>query len=184
MGPSTDRMRRVVVVTVAVCSAVFGVLWLLFGAVIQPDEDLESCTTGLYEGTYADAIVPAHLAAFAALALLVAWLSAQRSAGGRPGRGTVAALAVITGFVLAATVHHPLMDWPALIALIVAVPVGALAATAGLIHTLVLRSRRSPERSWERHARVAHVGAWLALVVGLPATLAGVWTNGAGLFCF
>ena len=166
-------------------TAVFGALWLLFGAVLQPDEDLESCTTGLYDGTYADAIVPAHLLAFAALAPLVAWLSAQRSASGRPGRGTLAVLAAMSLFALAATVHHKLMDWPALIALIAVVPLGALAATAGLINTvIVLRSRQPPERGWARHARVAQTPAWLALVVGLPATLAGVWTNGAGLFCF
>jgi hypothetical protein len=178
-------MRRAVAVTVALCAAVFGALWLLFGVAIEPDDDLESCTTGLYDGTYADAIVPAHLTAFAVLALLVAWLSAQRSASGRSGRGTVAVLAAMSLFVLVATVHHKLMDWPALLALIAVVPLGALAATAGLINTvIVLRSRLPPERGWERHARLAQVAAWLALVVGLPATLAGVWTNGAGLFCF
>ena len=88
-------------------------------------------------------------------------------------------------FALAATVHHKLMDWPALFALIVVVPLGALAAIAGLINVvIVLRSRQSPERGWAQHARFAQAAAWLALVVGLPAMLAGVWTNGAGLFCF
>jgi hypothetical protein len=67
----------------------------LFGVVLEPAKDLESCTTALYVGTYADAIVPAHLTAFAALVLLVAWLSAQCGTRGRPGRGTVAALAAM-----------------------------------------------------------------------------------------
>lgn len=183
--PSADHLRRAVKATILVSTAIFGALWLLFGVVLEPGEDLDSCTTGLYDGTYADAIVPAHLTAFAALALLVAWLSAQRSATGRPGRATLAVLGAATVFVLAATVHHTLMDWPALIALIAVVPLGALAVTAGLINTIiVLRSRQPPERGWERHAGAAHIAAWLALLVGLPATLAGVWTNGAGLFCF
>jgi hypothetical protein len=185
VDPSAARLKHAVSVTFAVLCTVFGSLWLLFGAVLEPGDDLESCTTGLYDGTYADAIVPAHLTAFAALALLIAWLSAQRSADGRLGRRTLAVLAAATAFALAATAHHKLMDWPALLALIVVVPLGALAATAGLINTiLVLRSRQPPERGWERHARLAQAAAWLALVVGLPATLAGVWTNGAGLFCF
>jgi hypothetical protein len=185
LPPEADHLRRAVAVTAAVATAVFGALALVFGVVLEPDKGLESCTTGLYEGTYADAIVPAHLTAFAALALLIAWVSAQRSASGRPGRVTVGVLAAIGLFALAATAHHKLMDWPALFALIVVVPVGALAAAAGLINTLlVLRSKQPPEQGWARHARFAQAGAWLALVVGLPAMLAGVWTNGAGLFCF
>jgi hypothetical protein len=44
---SAARLKHAVTVTVAVCSAVFGFLWLLFGAVLQP---VESCTTGLYDG--------------------------------------------------------------------------------------------------------------------------------------
>jgi hypothetical protein len=56
-------------------------------------------------------------------------------------------------------------------------PTGAPINTA-----LVLHSKR--ERDWQRHARAAQATAWLALVMGLPATLGGVWSNGAGLFCF
>ena len=125
MEPSAARLRRAVAVTVAVQVVVFGGLALLFGALLEPGRDLENCSTGLYPGSYADAVVPAHLTAFAALALLAGWLSAQRSPSGRPDRLTLVAL-------------------------------GLLARS---------RSRR-PRR------------------VGLPATLAGVWTNGAGLFCF
>ena len=133
--------------------AVFGALALLFGVVLAPGKDLESCTTGLYPGTYADAIVPAQLTAFAVLAVLVAWLSAQRSAAGRPGRVTLAALAAMSLFALAATARHELMDWPALLVLIVVVPLGGLAATAALINTvIVLRSHRPPDRGWARHA--------------------------------
>jgi lysylphosphatidylglycerol synthetase-like protein (DUF2156 family) len=180
-----ERLRRAVVVTVAVLAAVFGALALLFGVVLEPGEDLEGCSTGLHPGPYADAIVPAHLAAFAALALLVGWLSAQRRPTGRPGRGTLVVLSAIAVFALAATVRHELMDWPALLGLIVVIPVGALTAVAALVNTaLVLRSRQPPERGWERHVRLAQLAAWLALLIGLPAMLAGAWTNGAGLFCF
>jgi hypothetical protein len=183
--PEPARLRRAVVVTVAVTATVFGALALLFGAVLEPGKDLEGCSTGLYPGAYADAIVPAHLIAFAALAALVAWLSAQRSASGHPGRVTLGALAAMSLFALAATVRHELMDWPTLAALIVVVPLGALAAAAALINTvIVLRSGQPPQQGWARHAALAQAAAWLALVVGLPATLAGVWTNGAGLFCF
>jgi lysylphosphatidylglycerol synthetase-like protein (DUF2156 family) len=182
---SATRSRRAVKVTVTVLAGVFGGLALLFGALLETGENLDECSTGLYPGTYADAIVPAHLLAFACLASLVAWLSAQRSATGRPGRATLVVLAALTLFALAATLHHQLMDWPALIGLIIAIPLGGLAVTAGLINTvIVLRSRRPPAQGWERHARVAQIAAWLALVVGVPAALAGAWTNDAGLFCF
>ena len=165
--------------------AVFGALALLFGVVLEPGEGPGELHHGPLRGTYADAIVPAHLAAFAVLAVLAAWLSAQRSPTRRPGRVTLAALAAMSVFALAATVHHKLTDWPALLALIVVVPLGALAATAALINTIiVLRSKQPPEQGWARHAALAQAAAWLALVVGLPAMLAGVWTNGAGLFCF
>jgi hypothetical protein len=70
---------------------VFGTIALLFGVLLDPGEDLEGGSTGLYPGTYADAIVPAHLLAFAILTALVTWLSAQRSPTGRPGSGTLAA---------------------------------------------------------------------------------------------
>jgi hypothetical protein len=54
-----------------------------------------------------------------------------------------------------------------------------------LVNTvLILRSKQPPERGWERHARLARVAVWVAIAIGLPATLAGVWTNGASLFCF
>ncbi len=62
---------------------------------------MASCTTGLYPGAYADAIVPAHLAAFAVLAVLAAWLSVQRSPTQRPGRVTLAVLAAMSLFALA-----------------------------------------------------------------------------------
>jgi hypothetical protein len=153
--------------------------------VLEPAKDLGSCSTGLYPGSYADAIVPAHLVAFAVLATLIGWLAAQRSPTGRPGRITLAALAAMSLFALAATVRHQLMDWPGLFGLLVVVPVGAVAASAALINTvIVLRSHQPPEQGWARHAAMAQAAAWLALVVGLPATLGGVWTNGAGLFCF
>ncbi len=184
MDESAAGFRRAVKVTVTVLAAVFGGLALLFGALLEPGE-VDDCTTGLYPGSYADAIVPAHLLAFACLAALVAWLSAERSPTGRPGHVTLAVLAAMTVFALAATFEHQLTDWPALIALIIAIPLGALAVTAGLINTvIVLRSRRSPAHGWDRHARTAQIAAWLALVVGVPAALAGAWTNGAGLFCF
>ena len=169
----------------AVTAGAFGALALLFGALLEPGRDEDSCTIGLRPGSYADAIVPAHLLAFATLAGLVAWLSAQRSPSGRPGRITLAALAATGVFALAATVRHELMDFPALFALIFVFPIGALAVAAALVNTLiVLRSRRPPEDGWARHALAAQAAAWLALVGGIPAALAATWTNGAGLFCF
>jgi hypothetical protein len=177
--------RGAVAVTLAVLVVVFAGLALLFGVLLEPGMDLEGCSTGLHPGRYADAVVPAQLTAFAALALLVGWLSARRSPTRRPSRSTLVALAIVGSFALAATVRHQLMDLPALIALIVVAPVGALAALAALINTvLVLRSGEPPAKGWERHMRLAQVAAWLAICVALPATLAGVWTNGAGLFCF
>jgi hypothetical protein len=185
LPPEPARLRRSVAVTTAVITAVFGALAILFGAVLEPGEDRDSCTTGLYPGTYADAIVPAHLLAYAILALLAAWISAQLRASRRPGRITLAALAAVTGFALAAAIHHPLMDWPALIALIVALPIGGVVALVGLTNTvLTLSSKQPPRLGWAWHARLAQATAWVAIVLGLPAAVAAAWTNGAGLFCF
>jgi hypothetical protein len=181
----TVRLRRAVELTVAANVIVFAALAVLFGALVEPPEQVGSCTTGLPDGAYADALAPAFLAAFAALAAVLAWLSAQRSRAGRPGRATLVALAVAAVFALGAVARHELLDWPGLLALIFAAPVGFLAAAAALAHTLVvLRSERAPERRWERHAALAQAAAWLMLVVGLPAALAAAWVNAAGLFCF
>lgn len=183
--PPAERLRRAVVLTAVTISGVFAALVLLFGSVLEPAENFEGCSTGLYPGPYADAIVPARLLAFAILAALVGWVSAQRRPTRRPGRVTLVVLAAMGVFALAATVRHELMDWPALAALIVVLPLGALAAVAALINTvIVIRSGGPPEQGWARHAALAQWAAWLVLAVGLPATLAGVWTNGAGLFCF
>ena len=48
--PPEIRHRRAVKATVLVSMAVFGALALLFGTLLKPADDLESCTAGLYEG--------------------------------------------------------------------------------------------------------------------------------------
>ena len=50
---------------------VFGTIALHFAVLLDPGGDLEGCSTGLYPGTYTDAIVPAHLLAFGILTALV-----------------------------------------------------------------------------------------------------------------
>ncbi len=181
------ELKGVVLIAVAITFAPLSALWVLFGLVLEPNPALASsgCTTGLYGGLYGDLIAPLHFAAFVVMAAACGWLAARRSPGGRPSAKTVAALAVLTLFAVAALAAHKLMDWPALIALLGVGPVGAAFVLGALIHSIItVRSGLPEDERWRRHAAVAQAGLWLALTVGLGATLAGSWVNGAGLFCF
>ena len=79
--------------------AVLAVLWVTFGLVLEPEKE-GSCTTGLYPGTYADVLIPAHVAAYLVLASLIAWWRP-------PGRATRAGLAATTVLVLVSLVWPP-----------------------------------------------------------------------------
>ena len=149
--------------------AVLGTLLVAFGIVLEPGgNDGGSCTTGLYPGTYGDALVPMHLAAYLVLAWLIAWWRP-------PGR--------VTGWALAATALVVVVSlvWPGpavilgVIGIVASVPVG-IAALIGL--GLLFSGRTGkPEQT-------ANALLWTAMLVGLPATLIGAYVNGAGLFCF
>lgn len=180
MGDAAS-LRSVTLRAVGGAVAVFAALVLVFGALLEPGE-VDGCMVGLHPGPYADALIPAHLAAFALLAALVARLAAARSAG----PWTPRALAALTAFVLAAVAWHPLMDWPAIAALIAIVPVGGSLLLAGVVHTAITArtASLSPAQRWERHALAAQVLLWAALVLALPAHFAGAYLNSAGLFCF
>ena len=143
-----------------------GLLWLTFGLLLQPGEDRGSCTVGLRPGPYGDALIPAHFAAYLALAGLIAWWRP-------PGRVTRVALAATAAVALVSLV------WPApavvlgVVAIVVAVPAGI----AALIGLALLFTNRHREQT-------ANGLLWTAMLVGLPATLMGAYFDDAGLFCF
>ncbi|MDQ3632081.1 MAG: hypothetical protein M3417_12585 [Actinomycetota bacterium] len=174
-------------IAVAATFAPLVALWVVFGLVLEPNPDAaeSGCTTGLYGGLYGDLIAPLHFAAFVIMAAACGWLAARRSPDGRPSGKTVASLTVLGLFAVAALAVHKLMDWPGLIALLGVGPVAVAFTLGALIHSVItVRSGLPADERWRRHAAVAQVGLWLTLTVGLSATLAGSWVNGAGLFCF
>lgn len=185
LDPRVHELRSAVRVGVGGGVAVFVALAILFGLALESEpQPGDSCTTGLYEGLYATVLAPVHLLAFGGLAGLVAWC--KRRWDGAVGRRTSAALAAVSVFALATTVHHPLMDWPALVALLAVGPVALVLAVVALvvvITTLRNRALGAVER-WRRLLGIAIAGLWLAIVVGMPASVAAAWVNGAGLFCF
>ena len=147
--------------------AALGVLWVTFGLVLEPEKE-GSCTTGLYPGTYADALVPAHLAVYLLLAFLIAWWRP-------PGRATRIGLAA-TAVVAAVSVVWPA---PAVILGVVGVILAVPAGIAALIGLALFFSGRTRDP-----VLTASGLLWTAMLVGLPATLMGAYFNGAGLFCF
>lgn len=114
-------------------------------------------------GTYADALVPSHLAALVALTYLIAV--------GDRGRATRIALAIVVLIALLALITEPVAVVIGIAALVLSVPAGAAAA----IYAFVMR--RDPRR-------LAQGLLWLGLVIGLPAIAAGSYVNATSLFCF
>ncbi|MBA2793263.1 MAG: hypothetical protein H0U32_04610 [Thermoleophilaceae bacterium] len=178
------RLRRALGISYAASGSSLVVLWVLFGLIIPPGSP-DGCTTGLYEGTYADLLVPLHLLAFAVMAAATGWLARERSPERRVGRGTVLALCVCCAYVLAASAFHILAGWPAIVALLGVGPLAFTFVVGALIHTVI--TRRAPltaDERWRRHALVGQAGLWLGLTFGLLATFAASYVNNAGLFCF
>ena len=87
-----------------------------------------------------------------------------------------------------------LSDWMAALvgaaALLAIVPLGLALAINGLLRLRSLRRRsaagdpRGEAERWEDHALAAQWLVWIALAVGLPASYAFAYLNGASLFCF
>ncbi len=178
------RVKRALAISYAASGSALVVLWVLFGIVIQPGSP-DGCTTGLYEGTYADLLVPLHLAAFAVMATATGWLARQRSPQQRVNLGTALGLGLCCAYVLAAFAFHVLVGLPAFVALVGIVPLAFTFALGAVIHTVITRQARlSVDESWRRHALVGQIGLWLGLTFGLMATFAGSYVNNAGLFCF
>jgi hypothetical protein len=142
-------------------AAVFGVLGLVFGLLVEPSDD-RGCTSDLHPGTYRDLFAPVHLAAYLVLCWLILWTRP-------PSRAVRLTLGVITAFV----VLGPLWDGPLMVAgvlgLILCVPAGF----GGLIVLTVRRDDRS-----------AHLALWIALLVLLPAAYMGAFIQGSGVICF
>jgi hypothetical protein len=181
--PADASLKRPTLLALAGGGAVIGALGLVFGLLVHPQKP-DGCETGLYPGLYGDLLVPAHLAAFAALALLVGWLDARRR-GGRPQRWTVRALAVLAALVLASFPLSVLIAAPAFLALVIVMPVGAILAVVALVRVArVQGSRAAADVRWARHAGTVEMVLWALLALGLPAVFAGSYINGAGLFCF
>jgi len=176
------RLKRALVISCAASAGSLVVLWVLFGIIISPGSP-DGCTTGLYEGAYADLLVPLYLLAFAVMAAATGWLARQRSPHQRVDRGTVLGLGLCCAYVLAAFAFHVLVGWPAFVALVGIVPLAFTFALGAVIHTVITRrARLNVDESWRRHAIVGQIGLWLGLTFGLLATFAGSYVNNA--FCF
>ncbi len=181
--PPAPRVKRALAISYAASGGALVVLWVLFGLVIQPGSP-DGCTTGLYEGTYADLLVPLHLLAFAVMAAATGWLARQRSPLRRVGRDTLLALGFCCTYVLAAIRFHDLIGWPAVIVLIGVGPLAFAFALGALIHAALTRKAQLPDdERWRRHGLVGQIGLWLGLTFGLMATFTASYINNAGLFC-
>ena len=137
---------------------------------LEPDKE-GSCVTGLYPGTYRDALVPAHLAAYVVLAGLIAW-SQPLEGLTRTGLGLTALVVLVSPFW-----ERPL-GAIGVVALVLSVPAGMVAIGLG---AMLLRGKAKGEREARDLARTL---MWMALLIGLPATFTGAYVNGAGVFCF
>ena len=162
-----DALRRTTLTTVAACGAVGAGLWLLFGVLLEPVRD--GCNTSLIDSPYATALVPAHLAA-AGVLTVVLWTRAPR-----------AALFAVWVVIAACLVFPGLFGWIGFVAVFAGPLLGLPALVALAIGAAV--SARRPDR-WEKLATISTVLAWGALLLGLPASLATAWLEGASPFCF
>jgi protein-S-isoprenylcysteine O-methyltransferase Ste14 len=162
----TPRTRLALLCTLATLVA----LWIAFGLVLEPEKE-GSCVTGLYPGTYRDALVPAHLAAYLVLVGLIAW-SHPPSSTTTVGLGLTALLVLIS----------PLWFGPllllGLVAIVLSFPAGIVAVVFGV---MLVRGKGKGEHQADDLARTL---IWMALLIALPATFMGAYVNGAGVFCF
>jgi hypothetical protein len=180
MAPEAAALRRATRGTLALAAGTLLGVGVLFGLVLHPVVP-EGCTTGLYPGAYADALVPVHAAAFLLLVALATWLGARRDDRRRPPARALGALAAMAAGVGALALVPGLWVAPLVLG-----PVAGLALlVAGALHTLAAeRAHLAPAERWRRHARIAEVALWTAAGLVLPALFAAFWVHGAGLFCF
>src|SRR4051794_25611080 len=173
-------VRGATLTSLAAVLAVAAALLVVFWVALDPVQ-LDGCQTSLAPSSYKNALIPVHVAA-AALLSAFAWLiSARRRNAALPGRPTLAALAIGWAYALVSLADHELFGILALVAIVGAPTVGVLGAVALLLRTLANLRADAP---WAEHAFTAQVALWGALVLGLPASLAFAWSQGADLFCF
>lgn len=185
-----DRgLRRPALVAIALAVGCIAVPVLVFALILDPGGD-RGCSTELPDGTYADLLLPVHVAAFAVLAATALWLGARRSPGGRVPRQVVLPLVVLAAVLACALIS----DWMAALigaaAVLAIIPLALALAVNGLVEYAAGRRRartgeaRDEAQRWEDRARAAQGLLWAALAIGVPASYAIAYVNGASLFCF
>jgi hypothetical protein len=179
-----DALRRTTVASLTVGLLVAGGLVVTFWVLLHPVQS-DGCTTSLLASPFKTALVPAHLAAAAALSVCVWMLSARRRRGPLPAKPTLWLLSA--GWVYAlASVIDPGLFGPAAMASVIAAPtVGLLGLLMLVLRTVVaLRSPQPTPSRWQQHAFATEVLLWGGFLIGVPANLTYAWLSGANFFCF
>jgi hypothetical protein len=151
---------------------------VLFQSILVPVTD--GCNTSLIPSTFASALAPAHLAAAAVLAACIWVLS-----GPRPGPWTRWGLAAALTYGLVSAAVPGVFELVGFVAVFAAPTLGSAAVLALLIRMLVTaRSGRPPAERARAQAQTARWSLWGGLLLGVPASAAYAWLDGASAFCF
>ena len=170
--------RQQTLLPLAVGALAFAGVLVLFQSILEPVRD--GCNTSLVPSAFASALVPVHLAAAAVLGGCI-WVIS----GPRPGPWTRRGLAAVLAYALVSVAVPDLFEPLGFVAVFAAPTVGSLAVLALLIRALVTaRSGRDRAERARAHAQTARGLLWLALLLGLPASLAYAWLSGVSVFCF
>jgi hypothetical protein len=179
-----DALRRTTVASLTVGVLVAAGLVVTFWLLLHPVQS-DGCTTSLLASPFKTALVPAHLAAAAALSVCVWMLSASRRRRRLPAKPTVWFLSAAWVYELASVIDHELFGPAAMASVIAAPTVGLLGLLMLVLRTVVaLRSPQLAPTRWQHHAFATQVLLWGAFLIGLPANLTYAWLSGANFFCF
>jgi hypothetical protein len=177
-------LRRTTVVSITVSGLVTASLLVTFRVLLHPVHS-DGCTTSLLASPFKTALVPAHLAAAAALSVCVWMLSARRRRRRLPAKPTLWVLSAAWVYALASVIDHDLFGPTAMASVLAAPTFGLLGLLMLVLRTVVaLRSAQLTPTRWQQHAFATQVLLWGAFLIGLPAHLTHAWLSGANFFCF
>jgi hypothetical protein len=175
-----DALRRTSLIVVAACGAAAFGLVLVFSVLLEP-VDYGGCNTGLIDGPYKSAMVPAHLAATAVLTWAL-WQQARRT--GQLVTATRWVLIAVWVIVAASLI----VPGGATLIGFVGVFGGQLIALPTLlvlaVSALAVFFRTHGRGGWDAYAPMTRVLGWNALLLGVPGSIGYYWLEGASPFCF